>query len=105
MTSASRKYFFVRLLPPRPSFPFDMSDAERAIMQQHVVYWTERLQEGMAVAFGPVADPKGAWGLGVVECESAEQVKTLEANDPAIKAGLGFSYEVLPMLQAIVRPR
>ena len=99
------QYFLVRLLPPRPTFPFDMSESERAIMQQHVGYWTERLKEGLAVAFGPVADPKGPWGVGVIECESPDQVKTLEANDPAIKSGLGFKYEVLPMMQAIVRPR
>ena len=105
MSSATRKYFVVRLLPPRPSFPFDMTDDERGIMQQHVAYWTERLREGMAVAFGPGADPNGAWGLGVVECDAAEQIEALEANDPAIKAGIGFRYEVLPMPQAVVRPR
>jgi uncharacterized protein len=99
-----RKFFFVRLLPPRPTFPMDMTDQERQVMNEHVGYWTQRLKEGVAVAFGPVGDPKGAWGLGLIEVDSADQVKTFEANDPVIKAGLGFQYEVLPMMQAIVRP-
>ena len=70
-----------------------------------VRYWTKQLGEGKAVAFGPVADPKGGWGLGVVELQSADEVKTFEANDPAIQSNLGFRYEVLPMVRAIVRAK
>ena len=35
-----------------------MSESERAMMLQHVAYWTELAQRGVAVAFGPVADPR-----------------------------------------------
>jgi len=69
-----------------------------------VGYWTERLADGMAVAFGPVADPKGGWGVGIVEVDGPETVKTLEANDPVIRSERGFRYEVLPMPLAVVRP-
>jgi len=98
-------YFLIRLLAPRPTFMQDMNENERRVMIEHAGYWRERLAEGIAVAFGPVADPKGGWGVGIVEVEGPEAVKRLEANDPAIKSGLGMRYEVLPMLRAVVRPR
>lgn len=101
---APHSFFFLRLVPPRPTFAMDMNEAERAAMMEHVGYWTNLLNQGVAVAFGPVGDPNGPWGLGLVEVESAERMKALEAGDPAIKAGIGMRYEVLPMLRAVVRP-
>ena len=35
-----------------------------ATMQEDVGYWTAHMNAGTAVVFGPVADPKGAWGAG-----------------------------------------
>ena len=32
-------YFVYKLIPPRPTFPVDITDAEAAIMQQHFAYW------------------------------------------------------------------
>ncbi|HEY8121456.1 MAG TPA: SRPBCC domain-containing protein [Myxococcota bacterium] len=98
-------YFLIRLLPPRPTFMQTMTSAERDVMRDHVGYWTQLLGEGAAVAFGPVADPSGGWGVSVVEVEHPNEVNGLIANDPAKRSGLGFQYEVLPMLRAIVRPR
>ena len=54
--------------------------------------------------FGPVADPAGPWGLGVVRVAGESEMRELEANDPVILSGRGFRYEVLPMLRAIVPP-
>jgi len=96
-------YFVCRLLAPRPSFAFDMNDAERAVMQEHAGYWMSLLTAGTALIFGPVADPKGPWGVGVVKAKDEASVRTLEAGDPAIRSKRGFSYEILPMLQAVVR--
>jgi len=96
-------YFMCRLLPPRASFPMDMSEAERKVMQDHVVYWTGLLQKGVAVAFGPVLDPKGAWGAGLVGVGNEDELRALQASDPAIRSKLGFSYEAHPMPGAIVR--
>lgn len=95
------KFYLIRLLPPRPSFAHDMTADEASVMFEHGAYWTERLRTGEAIVFGPVADPKGSWGLGVVRATGDEQIKTLEAHDPAILSGKGFRYEVLPMLQAV----
>ena len=34
-----KKYFFLKLLSPRPTFPGDMNEAEAKMMQAHVAYW------------------------------------------------------------------
>lgn len=99
--SPARKAFLVRLLAPRPTFPFDMTDAERNVMAEHAAYWGGKLAEGTAVAFGPVADPAGPWGLGLVRAAGEEELAAFEQADPAIRANLGFRYQVLPMLQLV----
>jgi hypothetical protein len=60
------KYYVCKLTGPRPSFPQDMTPQEAAIMQAHVAYCGELLRARKALVFGPVADPAGAWGLGVL---------------------------------------
>jgi len=89
--------FLCRLLPPRPSFAADMTDEERAVMQAHSAYLRGLAAKGIAVAFGPVLDPKGAWGVGIFQVESAEAIAEITNKDPAIQSGRGFTYEVLPM--------
>ncbi len=101
---AHLRYFVCRLLSPRPTFPGDMTAEERAVMEEHVAYWTRQLEAGRVVVFGPVADPKGAWGLGVVRAPDLDAVRALEEEDPAIRSGRGFRYEILPMPQAVVAP-
>jgi uncharacterized protein YndB with AHSA1/START domain len=94
-------FFFCRLIPPRPRFAFDMSEEERAVMAAHSAYWRERLGAGEVVVFGPVADPAGPWGLGVVRAADPAAVEAFAAADPAILSGRGFRYEILPMLTAV----
>ena len=48
-------------------------------------------------------DPKGTWGVGIVEVESEAEILALQAEDPAIKGGIGLQYETYPMARAIVR--
>jgi uncharacterized protein len=98
------QYFFLKLIPPRPTFQQDMTESERALMLQHVTYWMELAQRGIAVAFGPVADPRGGYGIGIVELADNANADDLEKNDPTVKSGLGFTYEIYPMPQAVLRP-
>ncbi|MFT3922276.1 MAG: YciI family protein [Myxococcales bacterium] len=93
----------VKLITPRPSFMADMDAEERAAMMAHVGYWTELLRRGHAVAFGPVADPAGPYGLGVLCARDEGELAALLAKDPAILAERGLRHEVAPMLQAMVR--
>jgi uncharacterized protein YndB with AHSA1/START domain len=100
---AAVKTYLCRLISPRPTFPADMTAAERAIMQQHVAYWTNHLNAGSAVVFGPVLDPKGAWGLGVVRVPDEAALRKLQADDPAVQGIPGFRYEDVPMARVIAR--
>lgn len=96
-------HFVYKLIPPRPTFALDMSDDERAIMGQHTAYWTEQFDQGRVVVFGPVLDPAGAWGLGVVEADGIDAVRALGDGDPAVRSGT-CTYDVFAMLDPSVRP-
>ncbi len=94
-------YFCCRLLAPRPTFAFDMTPDERKAMLAHGAYWREMLAKGNAIVFGPVNDPKGPWGLGVIRAASEAEVQAFRDHDPAILANIGLSYEIMPMLTAV----
>ena len=89
-----KSHFFLKLNPVRPTFALDMSDAEKAIMQQHVAYWAELMQQGKVVVFGPVLDPAGVFGIGIVAAEGEDEIRELIANDPASQIN---RYEFHPM--------
>lgn len=93
-----KKFFALYLNPPRPSFAQDMTADEKAIMMQHVMYWTDLMNKGYVIAFGPVLDPASIYGLGIVAVENEEQVKEFIANDPA--TGLN-TYEYFPMMAVV----
>jgi uncharacterized protein len=94
-----RMYFFVRTQNPRPTFHLDMTAEERAVMERHVAYWSEKAADGIALVFGPVMDPKGVYGIGVYQVQDGAQMHDLLENDPA--NGL-LEYETLPMARAVV---
>ena len=96
-------YFVCRLNPPRATFAQDMTNEERLLMTTHVGYWADLIRQRIAVVFGPVGDPAGAWGLVVVEASDLADVASHTAKDPVILSGSGFSYTVWPMLRAVVR--
>jgi uncharacterized protein YndB with AHSA1/START domain len=94
-------YFLFRLLPPRASFIEDMTADERRLMMEHGQYWRGKLAESKVIAFGPVADPAGSWGVGILRVSSLSEAESLMAADPVIRAGQGFRTEILPMPQAV----
>lgn len=93
-----KKYFALRLLPNRPDFAQTMTPDERAIMLQHVAYWKVFLDEGKVLAYGPVLDPAGTYGLGIVCVDDEEEVKEMIAADPAATIN---KYEYHPMLAVV----
>jgi uncharacterized protein YciI len=103
VTTEADLYYLLRLIPPRATFSQDMTDAERAVMMSHVAYWTKLLAEGQVIAFGPVADPAGAWGVGIVRVKDEAAVHALKDHDPVVVSALGFRYEVLRMPRLITR--
>jgi len=91
---ADKKHFFLKLNPPRASFTMDMTEEERATMQKHVAYWRPYVEDGTVIVLGPVADPKGGYGIAVIAVENDQQLKDLIDKDPA--NGLN-TYEFYPM--------
>lgn len=69
-----KKYFVIKLLPNRPDSAQTMTDHEKQIMQQHITYWKDYLQKGIMLVFGPVLDPNGVYGLGIIPVDSEDEV-------------------------------
>jgi uncharacterized protein YciI len=87
-------HYFLKLIPRRPTFPQDMTPEERAIMMEHIAYWTELMNKGQVVVFGPVMDPAGAYGMGVVETDTEQEIIDFMNGDPAAAIN---RYEYYPM--------
>jgi uncharacterized protein YciI len=95
-------YFVYKLIPPRPTFDRDMNEVEAGVMAEHVGYWTELVENGTAVVFGPVQDPAGTWGMAVVKAEDESEVREVGSRDPAVTSSVA-RFEVCPMPAAILR--
>jgi uncharacterized protein len=98
-----KKYFLLKLGAPRPAFATDMTEADMRVMQEHAAYLKGYVDKGTVIVMGPVLDPAGPWGLAVTEAGSEDEVRAIIAKDPTALSGLGFRWEVYPMLRAVVR--
>ena len=96
----NKKYYFLKLNPPRPNFIDDITNEERDIMHRHAAYWSTFADNGIAIVLGPVMDPKGAFGMAVVEVDTEEQLNEIISHDPA--NGL-HQFEVFPMPRALYK--
>ncbi len=95
------KYFFCKLLPPRADFVQTITPQERQLMQDHTAYWHAVMDRGQIAVFGLVADPNGAFGMGVLTLQDNGDPRALTSEDPTIKANVGFRYEIYPMPNAV----
>ena len=93
-----KKYFVLKLNPNRPDFAQTMTQDEKEIMQQHVNYWKEYMKQGIMLILGPVLDPKGVYGLGIIAVDNEDQISELIDNDPASNIN---TYEYYPMLASV----
>ncbi len=98
------KYYLFKLVPPRLTFPADMTPVEAGLMQEHAAYWRGLMGRGQVVVFDPVADPKGSYGVAVLQLPDDADPGPLGENDPTIKVGVGFAFELHPMPQAVLPP-
>jgi hypothetical protein len=96
--------YVFRLIPPRPDFASTMSGEERGMMDAHFAYWSERLAQGQVIAFGPVADPGGQYGLGIVLAPDLAAAEVIRDGDPAMRSNSGFRTEIAPMLGLVTPP-
>ncbi len=97
------KYYYCKLIPPRPDFVQTMTAGEGQLMQQHGAYWKAMMDRGLTAAFGLVADPAGAFGVGILTLDDDADPHALTSQDPTMKANVGFVYEIHPMPRAVTR--
>lgn len=95
--------YLYRLNPPRSTFPADITADEGAAMERHFGYWHGQMARGSALVFGPVADPRGAYGIAVLNVENEDAAKAICAGDPALTAHLGFSFMLCEMPNAVAK--
>jgi uncharacterized protein len=93
-----KKYFVLKLNPSRPDFAQTMTEEEKNIMQQHIVYWKGYMDKGIMLIFGPVLDPKAVYGLGIIVADHEDEVKELIKNDPASRIN---QYEYYQMMAVV----
>ena len=91
-----KQHFFLRLVPPRPTFAYDMNESERAVMLQHVSYMQQHFAQGRVLIYGPVLGKADSFGMGVLEVADEAEARQLMDADPTILAGLN-RYEISPM--------
>jgi len=93
----AKQHFLMRLIPPRPTFAVDMTEEERALMRQHIAYVRTWFDRGQVLAYGPVLDPAGAFGVALLEVDDPAEAQQFAKDDPAIQAGLQ-TYTIVPMI-------
>ena len=103
MVNADKKYFLIELIPPRPTFAFDLNDEEKQLMTEHGKYWRPHIDRGIVVVSGPVLGKTRSWGVAVVEAEGEAPVRGIIENDPTIRSGRGFTFEISPIGPGFVR--
>jgi uncharacterized protein YciI len=99
-----KEHFFFKLIPPRATFPYDITPEERRLMDEHSQYFQTQFEAGRLLLYGPVLATGGAFGMAVLEVESEDEVRQFGENDPSVKGGLN-RFEFYPMRVAEARAR
>jgi uncharacterized protein YciI len=89
--------FLLRLIPPRADFAQTMTDDERRVMGEHLKYFEQLTADGKVLVYGPVADPEGVWGMGVMRVADRAEVLDIGEHDPSVLAGLN-TFEVFEIM-------
>jgi len=89
--------FLFRLIPPRADFAQTMTDDEQKAMAGHMTYWQQLMADGKVLVYGPVADPEGVWGMGVLRVADRAEVLAIGERDPSVVAGVN-TFEVFEIM-------
>ena len=100
----AKQHFFFKLIPPRSTFPYDITEAETRLMEEHARYFDQQFAAGRLVLYGPVMARGGAFGLAVLEVDTEEDVRRFGEEDPSVRAGLN-RFEFYPMLLSAARAK
>jgi uncharacterized protein len=89
--------FLFRLIPPRADFAQTMTAGEQKAMAEHMAYWEQLMADGKILVYGPVADPEGVWGMGVMRLADRAEALEIGEHDPSVVAGVN-TFEVFEIL-------
>jgi len=92
----AKQHFFFKLIPPRATFPYDITEAERRLMDEHSRYFEEQFAAGRLLLYGPVMATGGAFGLAILEVDDEADARRFGEADPSVKGGLN-RFEFCPM--------
>ncbi len=99
-----KQHFYLKLVPPRATFPADITKEEQALMAQHAAYCQQHFETGKLLLFGPVMAPQAAFGVGILEVADEAEARQLCENDPSVLAGMN-RFELYPMRVAASRAK
>jgi uncharacterized protein YciI len=91
-----KQHYYFQLIPPRSTFPQDITSEERAVMEKHSEYFRQQFELGSLLLYGPVMAMKGAFGLAILEVADETEARRFGEDDPSVRAGLN-RFEVHPM--------
>jgi uncharacterized protein len=77
-----------------------MTPDEQRAMAEHQEYWQQLLRDGRVVVYGPVADPEGVWGMGVLRAADRAEVLAIAERDPSVVAGVN-TFEVFEIMGGV----
>ena len=100
----SKQHFYFKLIAPRPTFPMDITEQEKALMDEHGAYFAREFEAGKLLLYGPVMAPQGAFGIGILEVADADEARRFGENDPSVRAGMN-RFEIYPMRVSNVRAK
>ncbi len=70
-------------------------------MMEHVGYWSALTAQGKVVAYGPVNDAHGGYGIGLILAENLAAAEAIRDGDPAVQSPHGFRADIAPMLRLV----
>ena len=101
---AAAGQFLLRIEPTRTGFTLqNMSAEEGRLAAQHVQYLKSLLDSGKLSLAAQVFDPKGLWGIVIVNAPDREAARALLDGDPMVKGNM-FRGEVLPLRVVFEKP-
>ena len=100
----NKQHFYFKLIPPRSTFPQDITPEEQSLMGEHAVYFQQQFIAGKVLIYGPVMAPGGAFGAGVMEVADEAEAREVCENDPSVRGGLN-RFELYPMRVAAARAK
>jgi uncharacterized protein YciI len=99
------RQFLLRIEPVRPDLTLqNLTEDERRITNEHFAYLKRLLAEGRLTFAGQVFDPKGLWGIVVVNAEDQAAANGILNGDPGVKARF-FRGEALPFRTVLERAK